>query len=1017
VKHRPDKARGREIVSEAEGLRRLREGVVEAASRLLTAAEYQEGVSKALEILLEAAQVDRVYIFEQHSDPETGERVVSQRFGWSRTRKEIRIDPPELQNIHYMEEGFKRLDAMLSQGQIIAGPVREFPEQERKLLQQFDLRSILILPILNEQRLWGLLGFDDCRAERVWSEEECSILQTMATNLGALVERQRAQERYRILLEGVDAVVWEANVPTLQFTFVSRRVEALLGYTVDACLSDPGFLARCLHPEDRDQTLAAYQEAMRSARDQDIEYRFITADGRTVWLCDRVHVVCDRNGRPVRMRGVMVNTTSRKRAEESRERLAAILEATTDVVGIVDVAGGNHYLNSAGRRLLGLGDTEELPQSYPADFHPPWALKIIAEVAAPAAATGGAWSGEAALLTRDGREIPVSQVVIAHKTPAGKVTCYSTVARDISERKRYERQITALLDVVKDISGTLDLEEIFDRAKRRTASLLSCDQTIIFHWNEARRVMHMVSQHGIPDRLLQQAVEMENVEYAPGREIVEQLARGCSEVVNDLGDWGPHVRQLLERFGVGTLILAPLTVRGRLRGAFLAVRTRPRRPFDAAEIQLFEGIAAHLGLAMEAAELYRTQQEEAIVSTALARVGQEMISSLNNPLLLNRLCQVTTEVLGCDCSHTLWRNERTNFCIAVAGYGDTPEQWVTIERASTPLSAFAALTVGLESEDVAEVMTDNAAGLRAAFGITSCLGIALRRGGELVGIQIASYRGRERPFTDFQRRIAKGIARVASMALANTRLVEELMQANRLKADFVATMSHELRTPLNVIIGYNDLLLEGAFGRVTPEQCDTMRRMNRSAWELLDLINATLDVSRIESGQVPVDLRDIDLCEFMSQIEAETQETRAKPGIDFAWNVSASLPPLRSDPVKLKVVVKNLISNAVKFTDGGRVTVHVGIENGGVQFQVADTGIGISHEMLDVIFQPFRQIDSSLTRRHGGVGLGLYIARRLLELIGGTISVSSQLGGGSCFRVWVPHCSSDETTRVHGWSS
>jgi PAS domain S-box-containing protein len=1004
------------VVSDEDGLRRLRDGVVEAASWLLTATEYQDGVSKALEILREATGVDRVYIIEQHRDPETGDRVLSQRFGWSRTRNEIRIDPPELQNIHYGGEDLGRLHALLSQGGTISGSLGDFCEPERKLLQQFNVRSILLLPILNEGKLWGVLGFDDCRTERVWSEEERTMLQSMATNVGALVERQRLQERYRTLLDGVDAIVWEANAPTLEITFVSRRIQAVLGYTVDAWLSDPGLFARCLHPEDREPVLAAYANAVKTASDQDIEYRIITADGRTVWMRDRVHVVCDRNGHPIRLRGVMVNTTSRKRAEESRERLAAIIEATTDVVGIADVAGANHYLNLAGRRLLGLGDTEELPRNYPAGFHPRWAARLMAEVAAPAAASSGVWSGESALLTRDGREIPVSQVVVAHKTPGGEVVCYSTVARDISERKRYEQQITALLDVVKDIGGTLDLEEIFERAKRRTASLLSCTQTIIFHWDESRRVMQMVSQYGIPDHLLQQAVDMENVEYPPGNEIIGHLAGGRSEVINDRGDRGPEFWQLLERFGVGSLILAPLSMRGRLRGAFLAVRAGPRQPFDAAEVHLFEGIAAHLALAMEAAELYRTRQEEAIVSTALARVGQEMIASLNNPLLLNRLCQLTTEVMGCDCSHTLWRNEKTDFCIAVAGYGDSSEQWESIEHASTPLSAFAELTQGLEKEDVAELMTGNADGLCTVFAITSGLGIALRRGGELVGIQIASYRGRERPFTELQRRIAKGIARVASMALANTRLVEELMQANRLKADFVATMSHELRTPLNVIIGYNDLLLEGAFGEVTPEQRDTMQRMNRSAWELLDLINATLDVSRIESGQVPVEIRDIEICEFMSQIEAETQDMRAKPGIDFEWHVPSRLPPLRSDPVKLKVVVKNLISNAVKFTDGGRVTIGVRMEDGGIQFHVADTGIGISHEMLDVIFQPFRQIDSSITRRHGGVGLGLYIARRLLELIGGTISVNSELGAGSSFRVWIPHGAGKETSWGHGRS-
>jgi len=978
---------------------RLREGVVRAANRLLAAADFRQGVSEALAILRGAARVDRVYVFEYHGEPNTGRRVVSQRFGWSRTTGGVRVDPPELQNIPYVEGGLQRLVGTLSSGRAVHGPVREFPAAERDLLEQFGICSILVVPILNERKLWGMLGFDDCRAERVWSAEEISILETIAVSLGLLIERQRAQERYRALLEEVDAILWEADAATLRFSFVSRRAETMLGYPLEDWLSDERFFERLLHREDRQETLKAYRNAATSAHDQELEYRVRAADGSVLWLHDRVHVECDANGRSVRLRGVMVNTTSRKAAEESSARLAAILEATTDVVGIVDFSGGNHYLNRAGRRILGLGEDEELPRDYPAAFHPEWALKVIGDVAAPLAARDGAWNGETALLTRQGKEIPVSQVVVAHKTRAGVVDSFSTIARDISERKRYEQQITALLEVVADISSSLDLEEIFERAKRRTAALLPCDRVMIFHWDRLRRAVRLVSQYGVPEHLLQDAVALE---YVPDADIVDHFMNGRSDVINDPAERPGKVQELLQRFEVGSVVFTPLNLRGRLLGALAAARKAPAEPFDDSHVQLFEGIAKQLALAVEAAELYRAQQEEAFVSRALARFGQEMIASLNNPLLLNRLCQASAEVLGCDCSHTLWRDEKNGACLAAAGYGDAPDQWVRIQRSTLPEPAFAALIDRLEREDMSEMQRGDLAELRDAFGIASGLAIALRYGGQLVGVQTAGYRGHPRPFTEIQRRIARGIARLASMALANTRLVEELKRANRLKADFVATMSHELRTPLNVIIGYNDLLLDGAFGDVSSEQADTLRRMNRSAWELLDLINATLDVSRIESGQVPVEMREIDLATFISQIEEETQEMRAKPGLDFEWTVAPGLPVLCSDPVKLKVVVRNLVSNAVKFTDAGLITIGVNSDDGGIVFEISDTGIGISAETLEVIFEPFRQIDGSLTRRHGGVGLGLYIARRLLDLIGGRISVSSEVGRGTRVRVWVP---------------
>jgi PAS domain S-box-containing protein len=233
-------------------------------------------------------------------------------------------------------------------------------------------------------------------------------------------------------------------------------------------------------------------------------------------------------------------------------------------------------------------------------------------------------------------------------------------------------------------------------------------------------------------------------------------------------------------------------------------------------------------------------------------------------------------------------------------------------------------------------------------------------------------------------------------------LLDELRSANRLKSDFVATMSHELRTPLNVILGYHSLLQEGAFGALTEEQASVLQRLGQSALELLELINATLDVSRLETGRVEVDRRAVALHELVSQVAAETREQRDKPGVEVLWNVPDDLPTVRTDSAKLKVILKNLLSNALKFTDHGRVQVSAAVVAGGVELSVADTGIGMPPESLPIIFEPFRQVDSSTTRRHGGAGLGLYIVRRLIDMLGARIHVESQLGKGSTFRVWLP---------------
>ncbi|TMA56466.1 MAG: HAMP domain-containing histidine kinase, partial [Deltaproteobacteria bacterium] len=224
--------------------------------------------------------------------------------------------------------------------------------------------------------------------------------------------------------------------------------------------------------------------------------------------------------------------------------------------------------------------------------------------------------------------------------------------------------------------------------------------------------------------------------------------------------------------------------------------------------------------------------------------------------------------------------------------------------------------------------------------------------------------------------------------------------ANRAKSEFLASMSHELRTPLGIILGYIDLLLEKTFGSLREEQVDTLRRIDRSARELFDLITAVLDLSRLEAGRLPVEVREVQVPELLEELKAETQEVQERASLEFVWQVEGELPPLQTDPGKVKVVVKNLISNAVKFTKAGSITVAAHNHDGGVEISVADTGVGISQEALGLIFEPFHQVDNS--GQLGGTGLGLHIVKRLLELLGGTVTVESEVGRGSTFRVWVP---------------
>ena len=231
----------------------------------------------------------------------------------------------------------------------------------------------------------------------------------------------------------------------------------------------------------------------------------------------------------------------------------------------------------------------------------------------------------------------------------------------------------------------------------------------------------------------------------------------------------------------------------------------------------------------------------------------------------------------------------------------------------------------------------------------------------------------------------------------------EAEAANRAKADFLAVMSHELRTPLNAIGGYAELIEMGIRGPVTAQQIEDLRRIQASQLHLLGLVNEVLNYARIETGTVRYDLADVPITAVIASVEPLVAPQLAARSLAFATACPEPSPIVRADREKLRQVLLNLLSNAIKFTEpGGRVEVTCVSENDRVGIAVRDTGVGIPAEELERVFEPFVQVNATLTRTHEGTGLGLAISRDLARGMGGDLTVDSAPGVGSTFTLTLP---------------
>ncbi|HEX7556646.1 MAG TPA: ATP-binding protein, partial [Leptolinea sp.] len=257
--------------------------------------------------------------------------------------------------------------------------------------------------------------------------------------------------------------------------------------------------------------------------------------------------------------------------------------------------------------------------------------------------------------------------------------------------------------------------------------------------------------------------------------------------------------------------------------------------------------------------------------------------------------------------------------------------------------------------------------------------------------------------------LARRVAEVEELNLSTQKLNENLKEAvkkaesaDRLKSAFLATMSHELRTPLNSIIGFTGILLQKMVGPLSEEQEKQLGMVQGSARHLLELINDVLDISKIEADQIVIFNEQFDVVESIRKSLEKIKPMADKKGLEILFDVDPASITIISDRRRVEQILLNLLNNAVKFTEHGQVGVHCRVKKDMLVTSVSDSGIGMKLEDVQTLFKPFRQIDSGLTRQYEGTGLGLSICKRLVELLGGEISIDSEPGKGSTFTFTLP---------------
>jgi len=705
-------------------------------------------------------------------------------------------------------------------------------------------------------------------------------------------------------------------------------------------------------------------------------------------------------------------------------RLAAIVESSDDAIVSVDLSGMITSWNAGAERLFGYTADEAIGQPTTMVI-PPDRLGEEEVVLGKIRRGERVERFDTVRWRKDGTLVDVSLTVSPIRASNGTIVGASKIARSITDRKRTEAQLeelqTRLTGLAVASASSLEspnVDAVLSATIALARDIFSADGYALWRYDD-RGTWKVVRSFGISEQFAGRVIATNRAQSGHHR-VPFSEPMICDDV--DTSPLVADMREAYAREGIASLIVFPLVIRGE-RCATMVFYSRRHREFGTVDVQVGTALANLAAAALTTAELYEEQRmaREAADHARqqagfLAEASTALGASLEYEATLKAVATLAVPTIADWCAVDIIGDRGALRRLAVAHVdpakvefartlqerypadpempGGVHEVIHTGKPAFMPRIPSALLDAVAQDEEHRRILRE--------LQLTSYMCVPMVAHGKAFGAItfVSAESGRE--YTEADLRFARELATRASLAVENARAYARANEASRLKDEFLATLSHELRTPLNAILGYARMLRLGTLAgdRAKP----ALDVVERNAIALKQIIEDVLDVSRIVAGRLRLDVQPVDLPAILHESLATVMPAAEGKGVRVESIIDPLTAPVSGDADRLQQIAWNLLSNAIKFTPrGGKVQLRLARVNSHVEITVSDTGRGIAADFLPYVFERFRQADATFSREHGGLGLGLAIAKELTELHGGTLSASSGgLDQGSTFTVKLP---------------